>query len=79
MGDANVPVIKYLPPPELHLMIGIVKHIFSYLEQADEEIAEKWLKGSGVQMDHLQQFNGSNANRLLKKIDVLERLSPGLI
>lgn len=79
IGDSEKPILKYIPPPELHLMIGIVKHLFNCVEKVDPETAEKWLKGAMVQMDYQQQFNGNNARRLLKKIDVLERLSPGFI
>lgn len=79
IGDENDPVMKYVPPPELHLMIGIVKHLFGYLEKEEPETAEQWMKRAMVQMDHQQQFNGNNARRLLKKIDVLHDLSPGLV
>lgn len=32
-GEGDAPVLKYVPPPELHLMMGVTQHIFDNLKK----------------------------------------------
>lgn len=76
-GDYDEPILNFIPPPELHLLMGTVQHLFDNLKREHTEIAEQWIKDAGVQVDHYQRFNGNNARKLLKKSYLLENLSPG--
>ena len=76
----NAPIIHFVPPPELHLLLGITTHLFNQLAKENPEVAEKWLDEAGVQRFHGgSSFNGNGARKLLKMTDKLNALSPGLI
>lgn len=57
--------------------MGVVQKIYDSLKKDFPEIAESWLRSSGIQLDHYSRFNGNNARNLLKKVDVLKALDPG--
>jgi hypothetical protein len=65
-----------VPVPELHLLMGVVQHLFSYLKRDDSNLAEEWRNRSSVSLDHYQRLNGNNARKLLKKTNILEEISP---
>ncbi len=72
-------IIQYIPPPELHILIGIVTHLFIKLENEYPEIADQWLSNSKLKFFKGQkQFNGNTARQLLKNYNYLEKLAPGL-
>lgn len=75
VGNEDEHVLKYVPPPELHLLIG-PQYMLEYLKPDSPEIAEQWIKNSSVLLDHYQRLNGNNARKLLNKVELLEHLSP---
>lgn len=77
-GCEHTPIIKYIPPPELHLLLGVVQRIFDFLKRDVPEAADEWIKRAGVKLDHYQKFNGNNARKLLKKVDLLRTICPGI-
>lgn len=50
--NAYAPIINFIPPPELHILIGIVTHLYSKLESENPEVADKWLKSSQLKFFH---------------------------
>lgn len=77
-ADYETPLLSYVPVPELHLLIGIVTHIFKCFESRYGEVAEAWLQNLNIQMSHRAQFNGNGARNLLKNVHKLKELSPGI-
>lgn len=78
MESDDVSIIHHVPPPELHVMIGVVTHLYKLLEKELPEIAERWLNQCQVKMFHgSSQFNGNSARELLKKTHILDSLKPG--
>lgn len=76
--DENETIVSCIPPPELHIMTGIVTHLFSKLEQSYPDVADTWLKQSQLKFFHgHKQFNGNTARQLLKQHSVLENIAPG--
>ena len=75
--DEVAPVILLTPPPELHLLIGQVKKLFTALESVWPE-SENWLKNCNVKKEeyHGGSFSGNESRKLFKNIDRLEALSP---
>ncbi|CAH0551286.1 unnamed protein product [Brassicogethes aeneus] len=67
IGDVFEPIIKYVAPPELHLLMGVAQKILDGIKQDLPEITEKWLKKSNIQLDHYNRLNGNNSRKLLKK------------
>lgn len=65
--------------PELHLLLGVVQLLFDSLKKDYPEVADTWLKESGVFLDFHNQFNGNNARKLLKSVVNLSSISPGRI
>lgn len=76
--DDNAPIIHFIAPPELHILIGVVTYLYSKLESECPEIADKWLTECNLKFFHGQkQFNGNTSRQLLKKCCFLAKLSPG--
>ncbi|CAH0562926.1 unnamed protein product [Brassicogethes aeneus] len=76
VGEENTKVLKYVPPPELHLLLGITQRIFDDLKRNTPDIAEAWIRKSNLKLDHYQRFNGNNARRLLKTVEDLAKICP---
>lgn len=49
IGDEETPVLKYIPPPELHLLLGVVQKLFDCLELENTNVATEWIKKSGIE------------------------------
>ncbi|CAH0563173.1 unnamed protein product [Brassicogethes aeneus] len=79
IGDEETPVLRYLPPPELHLLLGIVQKLYDSLKYEFPEVASEWVRQASIDFDHFGKFNGNNSRNLLKKVDILEIVSPGTI
>lgn len=78
MSDTILPIIKFICPPELHILIGIVTHLFVQLEKDFPEIADTWISQLNLKFFHgSHQFNGNTARKLLKKYSVLQEIDPG--
>ena len=86
-------VIEFIPPMELHLLLGIVNHLYkSMLDVMRSKIVnhlyksmldvKMWPKGKGwplllklkLQPYHCGEFVGNDCHKLLKNMDVLQRI-----
>lgn len=70
-----------IPPPELHLMLGVVNTIFAHLLTECEEDALSWVKTCNVQRDITHgspSFNGNSCKILLKNLDLLRSRSKNI-
>ncbi len=48
-GPGNTPVLDIIPPPELHLMLGVTNHIFNRLNDLwGNDSAIKWAQGQSI-------------------------------
>lgn len=72
----DIRVLEKFPPPELHLMIGIVSKLFNELMKKWDG-AEKWLSEIHVDQEsyHGGSFTGNSAKKLLKNINKLEEIA----
>lgn len=77
--EYNTPILSYVPIPELHILIGVTTHLFKTFEKQYGQLAEDWLNNLNIQMTHRAQFNGNAARTLLKKVDKLQDLDPGIV
>ncbi|KAJ6639768.1 hypothetical protein Bhyg_12515, partial [Pseudolycoriella hygida] len=72
-GESEKLILDIIPPPELHLMLGVVNTIFDHMlgNFADEAMA--WAKSCNVERDvtHGSGFNGNSCKKLLDKLDIL--------
>jgi hypothetical protein len=78
LSDAdNILVLDKMPPPELHLLLGLVNHIYNSLEKEWPEV-ERWAVELGISRRHQPAFSfaGNQCRLLLRKLDVLKSLSP---
>ncbi len=76
LGDE--PVLVHLPPPPLHLVdLGPVNNVLHSLEETCGDFTDAW-RTIGVKREvfHGRNFNGNEVNKILKKLDVLERFVP---
>ena len=76
--DANdTPVLNILPPPELHLMIGVVNKMYAEMEKIWLK-SEQWLDSCNVKKEayHGGTFAVNESRKLLKNVNRLEVLSP---
>lgn len=67
-------MLNVFPPPELHLLLGIVNLFYETLEKVcGAEISEGWARSCNVQRDVLfgGSFNGNSCNKLLKSVSFL--------
>lgn len=73
--------LDLIPPPQLHLMLGVVNVLFSNLLNECEEDALLWAKACNVQRDITHgspSFNGNSCRILLKKLDLLRSRSKNI-
>ncbi|CAH0553241.1 unnamed protein product [Brassicogethes aeneus] len=59
VGNEHEPVLKYIPPPELHLLLGVVQKIFDLLKTEIPEKCEEWVTvwcGISAKRDMLENF-----------------------
>ena len=75
--DENTPVFQVVPPPELHLMLGPVNHMYDKMNNVWPG-SDAWLKACFVKKEeyHGGQFEGNDCRKLLKKIDLLREICP---
>lgn len=67
-------ILDLIPPPELHLLLGVVNTIFSNMLEEFEEDANKWAKNCSVQRERTHgspSFKGNSCKILLNKVDLL--------
>ena len=66
--------LEIIPPPELHLMLGVVNTLFSHLISGFEQEALKWAELCNVQREITHgspAFKGNSCKILLNKVDLL--------
>ena len=72
--------LEMIPPPELHLMLGVVNTLFTKMLMEFEDQALKWAKDCHVERAitrGMSAFNGNGCKTLLDKVDIL-RANSGL-
>nr|XP_047146733.1 uncharacterized protein LOC124819298 [Hydra vulgaris] len=69
-------VIDLISPMELHLLLGVVNHLFKILKDSCPK-ADEWLQALHIQHQpfHGGQFEGNSCNKLLKNLDLLQTLA----
>jgi hypothetical protein len=74
----NAIILKIIPPPELHLMMGVVNNIYSAMNKDFPEVCEKWAGICHVQKEAFYggSFNGNSCRLLLAKVHVLRSICP---
>lgn len=72
-GDHDEQIIEFIPPPELHLMLGVVNKLYDHMLLEFEEDSIKWAKLCNVERKttHGVAFAGNACKTLLNKVDVL--------
>ena len=75
--DPSTSVLEVVPPPELHLMLGPVTHLYKELNKVWPG-SEKWLNACFVKMNdyHGGSFDGNDCVRLLRNLKSLKELCP---
>ena len=78
-GSDETLIIDVLPPMELHLLLGIVNHLFKALIAVWQN-AERWPASLNIEMSeyHSGQFEGNNCRKLLNNVDTLQRLAESM-
>jgi hypothetical protein len=74
----NAVILKIIPPPVLHLMMGVVNNIYSAMNKDVPEVCKKWAGICHVQKEAFYggSFNGNSCRLLLAKVDVLRSICP---
>lgn len=71
-------ILEILPPPELHLLLGTVIHLFDHMDTEFPFIATNWAKECNVYRVDVYRgtlgFQGNSCKILLKNVDKLRRL-----
>lgn len=73
-GEADDEIIDFLPPPELHLMTGVVNKLYDCMLQEFHSDALKWAALCNVQRTASCgrfSFAGNASKTLLEKVDIL--------
>ncbi len=75
MAD-SVLILDVIPPMELHLLLGIVNHLFKNLSELWPG-AKEWPTLLHIQLQpyHGGHFAGNECHKLLQNIDILQRLA----
>lgn len=73
----SLALIKYVPPPPLHLLLGITKTLFHYLEQLDMLLANDFLDSINVRRSERHggtDFVGNDCRTILRSTSKLRSL-----
>ena len=75
-GADDTLILDILPPPELHLLLGIVNHIFQKMKSVWPN-AEKWPTSLNMKLSpyHGGMFEGNDCGKLLRNVDRLQQLA----
>ena len=76
--DSDKTFLELIPPPELHLMLGVVNTIFGCMLKQFENESLAWAKACHVQREVTHNgpaFKGNSCKALLNKVDILRRTS----
>ena len=76
-GDRESLIIDIYPPPELHLMLGVVNHLYKAIEQEWAGVRH-WAETCHVERQAYQggSFDGNSCRKLLKNVDHLQSMCP---
>lgn len=68
--------LTFIAPMELHLLLGVVNHLFKALKEAWPK-ADDWPRSLHIKSQpfHGGQFAGNECRKLLKNVDVLRQLA----
>ena len=74
--DSPHELLTTFPPPLLHLLLGIVKRLFSYLDTVSRQVADYYLSACGILRTVYRgyegvDFPGNDCHKLLKKHDTI--------
>lgn len=78
-GDIDEMILDIIPPPELHLLIGLVNHMYDHLLKESSDAALLWAKLCHVEKEITNggsSFNGNACKKLLNNIDILRSNCP---
>ena len=75
--DPSTAVLSIVPPPALHIKLGIVNKLYAELYRVLPQLDE-WPEALYIQKEqyHGQTFEGNECNKLLKNLDMLLRMLP---
>ena len=76
-ADKDKLILEFCPPPELHILLGIVNKAVKVLEERiPTAIVKEWVAFAEAQRNayHGGTFNGNNCKRLVDAVDFLELL-----
>lgn len=72
-------ILYFLPPPELHLLLGCVNYLYEHMTSKFDDIALKWAEECNVARVDVYRgklgFEGNSCKILLNNVDKLRRLS----
>lgn len=74
--NENKSILDILPPPELHLYLGVINGLFNNMEKEFKGVALSWAQACNVERQVTYGFNGNDCKQLLKKLDVLSQACP---
>ena len=77
VGEDSETVLSICAPPELHLMQGIVKHLFDNMSKENAILAQLWLQKIHVKATnyHGGSFVGNDCLKMLRNADILQKLA----
>lgn len=70
-------IIELIPPPELHLLIGVVNTIYDKMLKNFDDICKLWIEKCNVEREILygsEGFAGNDCYTLISKIDILREI-----
>ena len=76
-SGANLPLLDLLPPPQLHLVLGITSSLFKHLEILNSYLANAWLRKLGVRRNPshgASGFTGNDCRRIISHTHQLRNL-----
>lgn len=76
-GHDNTKILDILPPPELHLLLGVVNTTVHHMQKEFESDTLKWIKLCNVEREVTRGgtgFKGNSCKILLKKVDLLQSI-----
>lgn len=75
--EENTAIVHFIPPPELHMFIGITSYLYFKMELETPEVADAWMTSCSFKTFHGQKlFNGNNSKKMLENVEKLSELSP---
>lgn len=75
-SNTDQSILEIIPPPELHLMIGVVNTLYTHMLREFENVAEEWAQTCNVQREVTygsSGFKGNSCKILLDKVDILRQ------